>query len=126
MLQICKSGKEHGYSTFIALQPMVGTGNKTLSPDEYRFKPHSEHGFAVMRILDEMGKSIDNLGEVCDMAYDLGNVFDNVSEPVFYDDAHVTDYGNEIIAQKLFELSLPLVIDKTLTIQYEKLKSQTK
>jgi len=53
-------------------------------------------------------------------------VFDNVSEPVFHDDLHVTDYGNEIIAQKLFESSLPLVIDKTLTIQYEKLKSQTK
>ena len=37
------------------------------------------------------------------------NIFDNVSRPIFYDDVHVVDKGNEIIAKEIFSLINPLI-----------------
>ena len=37
------------------------------------------------------------------------SVFDGFSGPLFFDDIHITDKGNEVIAEKLFELSFPIV-----------------
>jgi len=112
LLEICELGKKVDFQTQIALQPMVGRGDKNLTPDELRFVPHTEHGYGVITILEGMARSLGELEQTCEKTTDLRDVFNNVSEPVFFDDLHMSDFGNEIIAQKLFESSLPLVQEK--------------
>ena len=112
LLEICELGKKVDFQTQIALQPMVGRGDKNLTPDELRFAPHTEHGYGVITILEGMARSLGELEQTCEKTTDLRDVFNNVSEPVFFDDLHMSDFGNEIIAQKLFESSLPLVQEK--------------
>jgi hypothetical protein len=40
----------------------------------------------------------------------LRNSFDHNLETIYFDKGHVGDLGNKIIAEKLFELSLPIVM----------------
>ena len=35
--------------------------------------------------------------------------FDSFSETIFYDSGHVGDFGNEIIAEEIFEKILPII-----------------
>ena len=106
---ICLQGNKEKFATIIALQPIVGTGNKTLSPDEYRFQPHTEHGFATMKTMEQMSLALNDLNRYCTLTIDLRDTFDEISEPVFFDDIHNTDFGNEIIAKKIFEEALPII-----------------
>ena len=39
----------------------------------------------------------------------MRDAFDEILEPVFFDDLHMTDFGNEIIAKKIFERTMPIV-----------------
>lgn len=39
----------------------------------------------------------------------LRDIFDNVTEPIYLDRMHITDFGNDIVAKKLFEEILPIV-----------------
>ena len=39
----------------------------------------------------------------CDGVFDLRSSFENVTEPIFFDHAHVNDLGNKIIAEKMYE-----------------------
>jgi len=112
LLEICELGKKEDFQTQIALQPMVGSGDKNLTAGELRFAPHTEHGYGVITILEGMATSLGELAQTCEKTTDLRDVFSNVSEPVFFDDLHMSDFGSEIIAQKLFESSLPLVQEK--------------
>jgi hypothetical protein len=112
---ICKISKEKNISTMIVVQPIVGTGNKELSTDESKYAPHS--GWikyrTTVKILNSMGNSISELEPICDKTSDLRNVFDEIKEPVFYDHGHVNDLGNEIVAKKIYEISIPLINKKT-------------
>jgi len=62
-----------------------------------------------MKIMEKMGLALNDLNRQCTLTIDLRDTFDEISEPVFFDDLHMTDFGNEIIAKKLFEISLPIV-----------------
>ena len=49
------------------------------------------------------------LESMCTATYDLRHVFDSFSETIFYDSGHVGDFGNEIIAEEIFEKILPII-----------------
>ncbi|MGI0011411.1 MAG: hypothetical protein ACREAE_08430, partial [Nitrosopumilaceae archaeon] len=110
-IEVCELGKKEGYRTLIAIQPILGTGNKTLSPDESMLFPNTEYEAGILKMLNGLTQSFE-LENTCEKTVDLRNIFDNISEPVYYDKGHLSDFGNEIVAQKLFELSLPLVVEK--------------
>ncbi len=111
---ICKITNEKNISTLLIVQPIIGTGNKELSPDESKYAPHS--GWVkyrtTVKILNSMADSVSELEPICDKTSDLRNVFDEIKEPVFYDHGHVNDLGNEIVAEKIYELSIPIINDK--------------
>ena len=52
------------------------------------------------------------IGKRSPVAADLRNVFDGIEGPLFYDHVHVSDRGNKIVAEKLFELTKPIVFSK--------------
>ena len=114
---ICKLGKIKNYETILTIQPTLGTGNKILSPDETKLAPYLDEHFGIIKGLERMESTLYQLDKNCVKTESLINIFDGISEPIFYDIGHTNDFGNEIIAQKLFELSLPVINDRTSKIE---------
>lgn len=104
-IETCKFNQEKGIKTIVTVQSILGTGNKPLSPDESKITPKE----MTLKTLLGFANSLPSLNSYCDKTADLLNILDDVSEPVYFDRGHMSDFGNKIVAKKLFELSLPLV-----------------
>jgi len=110
-METCESAKNEGYEMLIALQPVVGAGNKTLSETEQLYAPNNDQRIETVRIMKLLAKSLDEeVAKSCEYTADLRNIFDDVPEPIYFDQGHMTDFGNEIVAQELFDISLPIVL----------------
>jgi lysophospholipase L1-like esterase len=94
--------KQNQIKTMIFLQPIVGTSNRTLSSTDEVFMLRQDVP-AELDMLKDIASSLNELEEVCSAAIDLRNSFDGINKPIFYDQAHVSDFGNEIIADIIFE-----------------------
>ena len=112
-LDICKLSKESKFKTIVTVQPIVGTGNKILTSYESSLIQNQpiEHNFGITG-LNEFVKVLNELERECYATADLRSVFDGISEPIYFDLGHMSDFGNKLVAQKLFELSLPIVLEK--------------
>ena len=106
--KICDENNDVGIKTIILLQPVVGTGNKTLSSDE---KIHAEYikGVKTIEQLNHYAKKLPISS--CTLSVDMRNTFDNMSIPIYFDGGHMTDIGNKIIAEKIYEKILPIVVE---------------
>ena len=108
-IEICDLGKQHGFDVIISLQPMAGTGKKILTEQEYGKKIRSKN----QELFDNYPsyvEQLDALNDHCYLAVDLRGLFDNERGPIFFDEGHTGPRGNQIIAQKFYSLSLPLVV----------------
>ena len=45
----------------------------------------------------------------CNHTFDLTTIFDNVSEQIYFDQGHMSDKGNLIVAKKFAELLYPIL-----------------
>lgn len=108
-IEICELGNSNGFSTLVTIQPTILTVKKELSSDEAQFVKNNAIEETTKIILESMSKSLPLLEQKCTQTGDLRGIFDGFPEPLFFDDIHTTDKGNEIIAEKLFELSFPIV-----------------
>jgi lysophospholipase L1-like esterase len=104
--EICQENNNESIKTIILLQPIAGTGNKILSNDE---KIHADYIKSVKsrEQLDFYSKVLPIA--LCYASFDLRNTFDNIEESVYYDDGHISDFGNNIMANKIFENILPII-----------------
>lgn len=109
--KICTLGKAKGFDTLIALQPLDGTGNKKLSKNEQQWFDLSDHS-NKLEAYRLYANELSQFNETCTKSADLRSVFDGMSDPIYYDSGHMGNQGNEIIAEKLYELSLPIVKQK--------------
>ena len=101
---ICEIGNERGFKTIISVQPVLGTGEKILTPEELnRLNENIKNQEIVIELLEEYSKALKILEKECYMTIDLRNSFDGISEPIYYDLGHMSDFGNKIIAEKIFE-----------------------
>ncbi len=109
---ICELGKEKEFLTIITVQPVLGSGNKTLSHDEEEILKENTSTPAdyMQKFWDSLVDSLEDLDQVCEKTADLRDVFANTSEPVYFDPSHISDVGNEIVAQEFYELTLPVII----------------
>tara|TARA_B100000029_G_scaffold98987_1_gene89206 strand:+ start:2196 stop:3269 length:1074 start_codon:yes stop_codon:yes gene_type:complete len=110
MQNICDLGHEKNFSVAIILQPMLATDNRNLIGDEAMFyEQHlDKHGQNAIEIYNIMKSSLNTLDR-CTITNDFTNAFDNTKTAVYWDDVHITEQGNEIIAKKMFNLFLPLI-----------------
>ena len=99
--EICQLGHEDGFETMLLVQTSARSGNKVLTQDEQKW---SDTDPLILKRLSGMATSLNDLNKVCDKTMDMRHIFDDISEPIFYDVAHTNDLGNEIIADKIFEL----------------------
>lgn len=109
-LDICELGTKEGFKTMILIQPSLGTGNKNYySVDELENLPKTEHEIRFLQNLESMAKELSNMDNTCNYVADLRDIYDNINEPLYYDPWHVNDLGNKIAADKIFELTFPIV-----------------
>ena len=110
-IEICNLGKQNGFKTIILLQPLINSGNKILTQQEI-LKIVEQHKRVVdPKLYLQYAEQLDPINEQCDLSVDLRAVFDNVQEPIFYDFAHMGPLGNKITAEKIFDISLPIIIE---------------
>jgi len=111
-IDLCEFAKDNDFKTLIVIQPGVGTDNKPLTKDELKYRSSfGEHDLTTLKNLEGFAESFGELSQVCDRTADLRNTFDNVSEPIYWDSFHMTDFGNKIVAERLYEEILPLVLE---------------
>jgi len=114
-MEICELGKNQGFETIITLQPFVGTGKKILTEQEYKnFLKVKKMG--RFEFYEPFIEELDKLKNHCTLTADLRGIFDHIEEPIYYDTGHVGPRGNEIIAKKMFQLSLPIVLKGSQSI----------
>jgi len=105
---ICKLEKNYNFKTIITLQPLVGTGEKNLTYEESTTFTKFD-GESVILNYNSYKIALNELNSKCYSTLDLTNAFDSNSETIFYDFGHVGDFGNNIIAENLFEKILPIL-----------------
>lgn len=111
-IDVCSVTSQNEISTIITVQPMIHTGNKPLTEYEKVFFTNTQHDKNVIKNFDGFVESFPELNNVCAGTIDLRSVFDNVEKPVYWDKGHMTDLGNKIVAEKLYEEIIPIINSK--------------
>ena len=115
-LDVCKFGKDNNFKTIVAVQPMLGTGDRVFSSHEQLLLSNQNQKQKQINVMTEglngFAKSLNELDKECTATGDFRNVFDGINAPIYYDDIHTSDFGNKIIAQNLFDLSLPILFQE--------------
>ena len=60
--------------------------------------------------LELLSSNLNELNKTCTSTSDLRNVFDDISDPIYFDFGHVGDNGNKIIANDIFKKILPIIV----------------
>jgi hypothetical protein len=105
---VCDLGKNNGYESIIMLQPTLTFGEKPLTKQEYsNYLVDYDHFGYKMSLKKDMYDGYANVIKQlsnCTNTFDLRNVFENTTEPIYFDGGHMVDNGNEIIAKRIFDL----------------------
>jgi len=110
---ICKFGKENDFDTIITLQPIAGFGNKVLTKQELKYA-HTGEDYTNNPLIESSSIYQDyakNLSEIktCTKTFDIRDVFDTETGPIYWDQGHVSDRGNSIVAKSLFNTVFSIV-----------------
>ena len=103
--KICEFAKENDFAVIVTLQPIAGFGNKSLTNQELEYAQNGED--YTNNLLIESSPIYQNyaknLSEIttCTKTLDIRNVFDAETGPIYWDQGHVSDGGNSIIAKSL-------------------------
>ena len=105
-LEVCEIGNEKNFQTIITLEPFIGTGNKKLTEEEFSWFLKNDHP-RMLKLYDSYTQQLPELDNVCTKTADLGGIFDDYEESIFWDSTHVGNKGNSIIAKNLFKIIVP-------------------
>jgi len=113
---MCETGKQNNFDVIITLQPIAGFGNKKLTQQEVvnslTGEDHKEYQLiAAKSTYDYMGRELLSLQDNCNVV-DLRGIFDNINGPIYWDQGHVSDTGNLILAEKFHEIINEIIFNK--------------
>jgi len=110
--KMCELGNKESFDVIVTLQPIAGFGHKILTKQEFA-NVLLARNFANKpldpTIYEEYAIELKSLEGVCTKVADLRGVFDGISKPIYFDEGHVSDAGNLIVAKKLYELIPPII-----------------
>ena len=103
-LKACSLEEKHELQIVNILQPMLGTSDRIISNEtKSLLSSFSVH----MKKLD----LDENRLNACHNVYDFRNVFAEMdNEVIYFDEGHMSDFGNEIIAENIFKKILPIIL----------------
>ena len=99
--------QEYNFNYIFALQPALWFEGKPLEASETELLESAKDGERrLLAVRAELSALLEAqlLARELDDVYNLGSVFQNVSEPLYIDTGHVTARGNQILSQVLFNL----------------------
>ena len=103
--KICEFAKENDFAVIVTLQPIAGFGNKSLTNQELEYAQNGEDytNNLLIESLPIYQNYAKNLSEItaCTKTLDIRNVFDAETGPIYWDQGHVSDRGNSIVAKSL-------------------------
>ena len=110
---ICEFAKESDFDVIITLQPIAGFGNKVLTKQELKYA-HTGEDYTNNPLIESSSiyqNYAKNLSEIktCIETFDLRDVYDTETGPIYWDQGHVSDRGNSIVAKSLFNTVLSIV-----------------
>ena len=110
---ICKFGQENDFDVIVTLQPIAGFGNKVLTKQELKYANTGEDYsnnplIGSLSVYQDYAKNLSEV-KMCTKTYDLRSVFDSETGPIYWDQGHVSDKGNSIVAKSLFNAVFPIV-----------------
>ncbi len=120
--EICKLGKNYGFDTIIAIQPSIAFGNKVPTPQEEKFKIRflkTEHGRSIINSYPLYLEKLNELKNYCSLTTDMTGIFDHIEGPIYYDWIHTGFTGNKIIAETFYDLSFPIVMERSKKIGFD-------
>ena len=109
-LQSCDLLMENKITSVLILQPSLTTKN-TMSNYE---KTYSGDPDSRKYILENYANQLKSLEINCDHTFDFRNVMDNIPTTIYFDNVHMSDEGNKIVAQKIYEKILPIILKDIL------------
>ena len=110
---ICKLGQEKNFDVIIALQPIAGFGNKPLTNQEFEYsQTGTNYNNALLinflELYQDYSKNLHTSSNCTDNV-DLRDIFDQESSPIYWDQGHVSDLGNNLVAKAIYESILPFI-----------------
>ena len=102
--EICKMSKEYDFKVINILQPILGSGNRTISEYEKYSKIEFYNPYLWQFELNE------EKYHPCENVFDLRdsfNDFDGVT--IYFDNGHTSDFGNDVIAEKIYDKIFPII-----------------
>ena len=105
----CKKLSLENIEVHIFLQPILGTGDKNYS--KYELKLIQDESLPnLYQYYDLLRNELPNMDKECNSVNDISDVFDNLNDPIYFDLGHTGDLGNKIVAKKIYEKILPVII----------------
>jgi len=114
-LEICQLGVDKNFDTVIVIQPLLGAGNKILTQQETETYL-KDNVLERLEIYPSYQEELKELNNKCTTTADFTKIFDNVPEPIYFDGIHTGPLGNKIIAENFYELTFPIVYQKTKSL----------
>ena len=108
-IEICNIGNENNFETLVILQPILGTGERMFTDQEYTIHETYSNILEQMNHLDNYALQLDEISKHCSATADLRKIFDNQQQPIYYDIVHLGSGGNEIVANEIHNLVVPLI-----------------
>jgi lysophospholipase L1-like esterase len=110
---ICEFGKKNDFDVIITLQPIAGFGNKILTKQELEYAQtgtdyNNSPLIESLSVYQDYAKKLSEI-KTCTGTFDLRGVYDTEVGPIYWDEAHVSDIGNSIIAKSLNTTIFPIV-----------------
>jgi len=110
---MCELGQENNFDVIIALQPIAGFGNKILTEQETEYSTLGTNyaGSPLINSISEYEKYTTNLNDLdnCSSSINLRHIFDDETSPIYWDQGHVSDNGNKIVANAINDEILELI-----------------
>ena len=98
MSEFCKLSLENNFESVVIIQPALYNGKKPLSSFEESIYEKNTHGVNTFEKLIEKSRTLKN----CSLVLDFSSVFEHTSASVYFDQVHTNNFGNQIIAEKIY------------------------
>ena len=103
--RICKFSKKNDFDAIITLQPIAGFANKILTKQELEYAQggtdYSNNPLiGSLSVYQDYAKNLSEI-TACTKTFDIRNIFDAEPGPIYWDQGHVSDRGNSIVAKSL-------------------------
>jgi len=98
MTEFCKISNEKNIQSIVIIQPTLAHGKKELSNFEKTLWTKNIH---FEKTFDYLIQKSENLTD-CTMVRNFSDIFENVDDGIYFDNVHLNNEGNKIVANKIY------------------------